>query len=435
MTSISRPSKIDRISRRSNSEPITILLVEDSRSVRAMLRGFINRLENIQVIEAETLAAATDLLKEDAKRFFCAVLDLTLPDASGAKIVDLVSAYGVPIIVLTGNIDPMAQKAMQERKVIDYMLKDGPASLEDVAYLIGRLRQNCETKILVVDDSASFRHYLTNLLTQYRFQVITAPNGKKALEVLAEHSDTSLVITDFHMPEMDGLELVRTIRKSHHRESLAIIALSDMSRQDLSVAMLKAGANDYLSKPFQLEEFYCRVVQNINMVGIIHELRDMANRDFLTRLYNRRYLFEIGEQRHKAAKEGKCKLALAIVDADHFKRINDRYGHSTGDIVLKAIADTMQRTISRSDIVSRYGGEEFICLALVNNAEDGFQQFNGLRQAIENLRIQADGITVPVTVSIGFTCQPEDSLLKMIEIADQALYKAKANGRNQVLEA
>lgn len=426
--------KLSRIASSQPQEKIDVLLVEDSRSVRAMLGGYIRRLENVTLAEAATLAEAKALLDARSSPYFCAILDLTLPDASGGAVVDLVRSYGVPIIVLSGSVDESIRTAVRERRVIDYMVKDGAASLEDVAYLIGRLRQNREMRVLVVDDSASYRHHLCTLLKQYCFPVSVATDGTEALRVLAETPDVALVLTDVNMPGMDGLELVRRIRTRHHRENLAIIGLSDAMRMDIAIAMLKAGANDFLNKQFQPEEFYCRVVQNINMIGYMRELRDLANRDYLTRLYNRRYLFEIGERKFADARKAGHPLAVGVIDADHFKKVNDTYGHTMGDTVLKRIADTMRQTMARGDIVSRYGGEEFVCVMNVAGAPEAFSMFEQLRLAIQALELECEGIKVPVTVSIGFTCADAESLPKLIDLADQALYEAKTSGRNRVIE-
>lgn len=274
MINLTSATKLSRLSLAADSEkPISILVVEDSKTVRRQLRQQISLLENVTVFEAGTLAEARNVLEAQSDDIFCAVLDLTLPDASGLDVVEAVRAYKVPSIVLTGSADPFLRQAVLDLRVIDYMFKTGAMAIEDVAYLIGRLRQNQAMIVLVVDDSKTFRTHVSGLLAQYRFVTMTANNGQEALEVLEKHPDIALVLTDYHMPEMNGLELIRNIRRTHRREDLAIIAMSDLDRPELSAAMLKAGANDFLHKGFQVEEFYCRVVQNTNMVRFVCELR------------------------------------------------------------------------------------------------------------------------------------------------------------------
>lgn len=432
--SLTSSGKISRLPWLSGSEDaITVLLVEDSKTVRTQLRQYIGQLENVTLIETTTLAEARAILDTQRQSLFCAILDLTLPDASGLEIVDLVRSYEVPIIVLTGSMDPFLRQAVLDLHVIDYMFKTGSAAIEDVAYLIGRLRQNQTTKVMIVDDSATFRMHLSGLLRQYRFPIIVANNGQEALHLLEQNPDTALILTDYFMPGMNGLELVRRIRRQYRREDLAIIALSDLHQPELSAAMLKAGANDFLNKGFQTEEFYCRMVQNANMVNFVRELREMANRDYLTRLHNRRYLFQAGEVLHAEALAGERHLALALVDADLFKRINDRFGHAGGDEALKKIAAVLRRNFSRDEIVVRYGGEEFVCVAILDKPGDVADRFEKLRAEIEAIDLVWNGTRISITGSIGVTTLLGASLADMIECADQAVFRAKAEGRNRVV--
>jgi diguanylate cyclase (GGDEF)-like protein len=427
--------KLSRLSLTSEGDtPINVLLVEDSRTVRAQLRHYLGMLDNVTLFEAGTLAEAKIILEERSHDLFCAILDLTLPDASGLDTVEAVRAYDVPIIVLTGSVDTFLRQAVLDMRVIDYMFKNGAAAVEDVAYLIGRLRQNLSMKVLVVDDSQTFMLHVMKLLAQYRYIILTARNGREALEILERHPDIGLVLTDYHMPEMNGLELVQNIRRKHRREDLAIIALSDINRPELSAAMLKAGANDYLSKKFQVEEFYCRVVQNTNMVRYVHELRDMANRDYLTRLHNRRYLFQAVEPLYAEARAGKRDLAVAMVDADHFKHINDEFGHVVGDEALTRIAAVLRRGFVGSGIVSRYGGEEFVCVTTLSDPGRSMEHFEQVRAGVASIELKSKGKRVPLTVSIGVTTALGGSFADMIELADQAVYRAKESGRNRVVD-
>lgn len=434
-TTQSPGDKLSRLSLTSNDgeEPINVLLVEDSKTVRLQLRQCIGLLDNVTLIEAGTLAEARTILEARSPELFCTILDLTLPDATGLETVEAVRACNVPIIVLTGSVDPYLRQAILDLHVIDYMFKNGAAAIEDVAYLIGRLRQNQTMKVMVVDDSQTFRLHVSSLLAQYRFPVLTANNGSEALKLLERNPDIALVLTDYHMPEMNGLELIRRIRRRHRREDLAIIALSSIDRPELSAAMLKAGANDYLDKKCQREEFFCRVVQNTNMVRFVRELRDMSNRDYLTRLHNRRFLFQAAEVLYAEAREGKRHLVVAMADADRFKQINDQHGHPAGDEALRQIAGVLRRGLARSDVVARYGGEEFVCVASVADPLQATDCFEKLCADIAAIDFKWNGTRIPLTVSIGVATTLGDKFSEMIEYADQAMFRAKAEGRNRVV--
>ena len=415
-----------------HAHPIRVLVLEDSRTVRTRLRQYIGLLEQVSVTEVDTLQDARDVLARQAGEFFCAVVDLTLPDASGLDGVRAVLRAGVPAIVLTGSLDPGLRQAARQENIIEYVHKSSRNALENIAYLIGRLRQNQSVKVMVVDDSRTFRLRVRELLTRYRFPVLEAGDGQEALDLLAAHPDTALLLTDYHMPRLDGLELIGRIRARYRREDLAVIALSQSRRPELSAAMLKAGANDYLNKQFMEEEFYCRVLQNANMIHYVRTLQSMASRDYLTRLYNRRHLFLAAEALYAAAREQGTPLAVAMVDADHFKRINDRHGHAAGDEALKQIARVLRHTFPAPDIVARYGGEEFVCVVPLGTRTEAWARFEALRAAVEAIRMHWDGTPVPLTVSIGLTLDTENSLTAMIDRADQAVFHAKSEGRNRI---
>jgi diguanylate cyclase (GGDEF)-like protein len=298
---------------------------------------------------------------------------------------------------------------------------------------VGRLCENQAVKVLVVDDSPSFRMYLEGLLKQYRYRTLTAADGKEALAQVERHPDISLVITDYNMPNMNGQELIQALRRDYRREDLAIIGLSDRDNKGLSARLLKTGANDFLNKPFEVEEFYCRVTQNTNMISYVRQVRDSATRDFLTRVYNRRHLFDVGETLYANARRGRICLGAALIDADHFKRINDTWGHQVGDQALKAIADTLTASLRKSDIVARYGGEEFVCLAVLKAPADAKLVFERVRANLEAIELEAAGERVRITASVGVTLSLEDDLDAMLQRADEAVYKAKEAGRNRVV--
>lgn len=408
-----------------------VLVVEDSKAIRELLCGYLRQIGGFAVETADSLAGAESLLAEHPERFFCAALDLNLPDAADGQVVDAVRAHGVPVIVLTGSAEPAVRERMMAKNIVDYVVKQNSYEIEHVAYLIGRLRENRATKILVVDDSRSFRMYITSLLEKYFFHTLEAGNGKEALAVLEEHPDITLVITDINMPVMDGYQLIAALRQRYRREDLAIIGVSDSNKHDISAKLLKLGGNDFLTKPFVVEEFYCRVTQNTNMVGYVRQIRDSAIRDFLTGVYNRRYLFEVAAILYGNARRGNVQLAALLLDADHFKAVNDTHGHSAGDMVLQAIAACLSRELRMSDIVARYGGEEFVCLAILKEAGDVAIVCERVRQAVAALELSYEGKAIPVTVSIGATTQLGDCFEDMLRAADNGVYEAKATGRNR----
>lgn len=411
----------------------TVLVVEDSRALQGLLSSYLNDLYGLKAICASCLAETRAQLAAGPERFFCAVLDLNLPDAPNGEVVNLVQQQGIPVIVLTGSVDAALRETMIGKQVVDYFVKRNLSEIEHVAHVVNRLWENRQIKVLIVDDSRTFRNYLQSLLDSYRYQTFAASNGQEALNLLAAHPDTSLVITDVNMPEMNGLVLIETIRRQYRREDLVVIGMSDIAKPGLSALLLKTGANDFIAKPFQVEELFCRVTQNTNMMSYVRQLRQAATLDFLTGLANRRHALELGEALYAKARRGHFTMALAMIDADHFKSINDRFGHLVGDEALKAIAAALRQTWRDADVLGRYGGEEFLGLVAIQPEIDIEAVFEQARAAVATIDLIVDGQRAALTVSIGFTTELGHSLIQMIEWADNAVYQAKTEGRNRVV--
>lgn len=409
-----------------------VLVIDDSRSILGMLSARLEELDGVTTEGGGSLADARALLQHDPLRFSLAVLDLNLPDAPDGEVVDYVQSLGIPVIVLTGTIDKGTRKSMFDKQVVDYEVKQQGVGIENVVSLVTRLRFYRDSSILVVDDSRSFRAYLEALLTRHGYRVITAADGLEALAILADDPRIVMVITDYTMPEMDGAALVREMRRKRKREELAIIGISGGSSGAVTVPLLKNGASDFIPKPFEVEELYSRVDQNLDMIRYIREAREAANRDFLTKLYNRRYFYEMAEKMYANAKRGNLMLATAMVDADHFKRINDTYGHDVGDQVLVKMASAIQQAMRESDLLARFGGEEFVCVVVVSEPAEARMAFERIRKVIGDLVINADADVIRVTASIGVSTELGDSLDDMLNEADRLLYIAKQSGRNRV---
>lgn len=258
----------------------TILLVEDSRSTAEEVRNSLEQRLGFKVLVAASRAEAEDLLDQHENELFLAILDLILPDAPGGEIVGVVRGRKVPAIVFTSRFDDPIRRHILAHDVIDYFIKNDHA-VDTVTSAVDRLWRNRTAKLLIVDDSPSMRTFLKDELKRYMFQIYEASSGATALRLLERNPDISVVITDFLMPEMDGLELTRRIRHRFRREELAIVGVSVQSEMPLTVSFLKNGANDFITKPFQREELYCRVLQNVETVErsrALLDLHDIKNR-------------------------------------------------------------------------------------------------------------------------------------------------------------
>ncbi|RLA79971.1 MAG: diguanylate cyclase response regulator [Epsilonproteobacteria bacterium] len=409
-----------------------ILIVEDNKTLAKLISKKISETLEFEVDIAYSLHEAKLFIR--MHKYFVTLLDLNLPDAPNGEVVDYVLNHKNQAIVLSGNINKEFRKQMLQKNIIDYVNKGGIDDINYIIQTIQRLQKNQNHKVLVVDDSMVIRKQMKGMLENLFFNVITVAHGEEALGMLENQTGISLVITDYHMPVMDGFELTHAIRKTHKKDELAIIALSSNEEEDINAMFLKYGANDYIKKPFSKEEFSCRINNTIEALENLNIVTNHANRDFLTGLYNRRYFFENMNNYIEEIADISEKYAVAMIDIDHFKNVNDTFGHDTGDKAIIHLSEILTSTTNYRDMVARFGGEEF-CVVLKNiNIHSANDILERLREEVEHsITYSQSGEAVKFTISIGAVMSSEDSLEDAIDSADMMLYKAKQNGRNQVI--
>jgi len=411
-----------------------VLVIEDSKSINDLLVQSITSELHIDVASASSFKEARQIIKDFKDEFFVAVVDLNLPDAPNGEVVDFVLENGIPPIILTGSMSDDLHDKMMDKAIIDYVVKRNLNEFEYVLETIERLRNNSKRKILVVDDSKSSRDLITSLLKRHNFSVLQSADGVEAMKTLDEEKEILMIITDYNMPNMDGMELTTKVRETYSRNELSIIGISTAGAGSTSIKLLKSGANDFINRPFMHEEFYCRVNQNIDAIVSYRQLKESANRDFLTNLYNRKYFFSTGEKLFSNAKRDNITLMIAMFDIDYFKNINDTYGHHIGDLAIQHLASILSDNIRDTDIIARFGGEEFCLLSINIDNLSAEKMLEKIRSVIENTPLVVENITVPIKVSIGYTTVLTETIDLMVNDSDSALYQAKESGRNKVVQ-
>lgn len=408
-----------------------ILIVEDSKPILQIHTHLVKKA-GFEPVTAETLAQV-QALQDDLDQFFCAIIDFSLPDAPNGEAISYLLAHQVPGIVMTGMIDDRTRNTILKLPVIDYITKESKQAYTYLQHLIEKLTVNSRNKVLVVDDSSNSRNYLKKLLERHNYSVLLASCGANAIEILDQNPDIKLVITDKEMPNMDGIALCNHIRARYNKDEISIIGVSGADNPALSAKFIKNGANDFLRKPFCPEEFYCRVLQNIEYLESIETIRRQANTDYLTNLYNRRYFFEnAGPKVKKLHQEGNDST-LAMMDIDHFKSVNDNYGHDAGDQVLKVTAALIQKHFGQDFLAARLGGEEFSIFFENVSLEQARKRLELFRQEYELQEVSNNGQVIKCTVSIGVTSYNESNIDDLVNKADELLYEAKESGRNQII--
>ena len=409
-----------------------ILIVEDNKALARLIAKKMEDKVEMEIDVAYTMAEAQAFLS-DPKEYFIALLDLNLPDAPNGEIVDYVISKGLPSIVLTGSMDDATRESFIHKDIVDYVYKGNMDDINYIFKIINRLSKNRQYKVMVAEDSAPFRNNLKKILTSLQFQVFTAAHGEEAMSYFADNPDMKLVVCDYRMPVKDGLEVLKEIRAAGDKNQIGVLMMTSPSENVNGAIFLKNGANDFIAKPFVKEELICRVNNLIEAMENINQIADFANKDFLTGVYNRRYFYDDMNEYLAYAEERAEPYAVAMLDIDHFKQINDTYGHDGGDKALKTLAKKLIDETKKGDLVARFGGEEF-CIVLKNvSNEEAVKFFVNLRANIASCNIQLKKEQIKFTVSIGVAFSRSDYRLdELLELADEALYRAKENGRNRV---
>ena len=409
-----------------------ILIVEDNKALAKLIAKKMEDKVEMDIDVAHTMAEAQAFLN-NSKDYFIALLDLNLPDAPNGEIVDYVISKGLPSIVLTGSIDDATRESFIHKDIVDYVYKGNMDDINYIFQIINRLSKNRQYKVMIVEDSAPFRNSLKKILTSLQFHVFTAAHGEEAMSYFADNPDIRLVVCDYRMPVKDGLEVLKEIRAVGDKNQIGVLMMTSPSENVNGAIFLKNGANDFIAKPFVKEELICRVNNLIEAMENINQIADFANKDFLTGVYNRRYFYDDMNEYVAYAEERAEPYAVAMLDIDHFKEINDACGHDSGDRVLKTLAKKLIDETKNGDLIARFGGEEF-CVILKNiSNEDAVKFFVNLRANIANCKVQLKKEQISFTVSIGVAFSRSDYRLdELLELADEALYRAKENGRNRV---
>ena len=288
-------------------------------------------------------------------------------------------------------------------------------------------------RIVLADPSRIGLKLMAKMLTEGGHEVLPFSDGAAALECLRGDENVDVLLTSFEVPNVSGLELCWEARLiANARRPIYVVAMSSNHDRDRLIEALDSGADDFIAKPPIATELYARLRAAERMTRAQRELLRMATIDPLTDLPNRRAFFDrAGETCLRGA--GHTPLSVAMFDIDHFKKVNDTWGHDAGDLVLKAVAGVIRRS---SGTPARLGGEEFAVLLDGWDLLDAYHEAERLRRDIEATRIELPGTVITVTASFGVAEHVENqSVDRLLKNADVALYAAKTSGRNRVVAA
>ena len=314
-------------------------------------------------------------------------------------------------------------------------------SLGSIDYSIDLNENLKDSDILIVDDNKTNCEVLERRLTLQGLKCRTAYDGNSALKEV-ELNVPHLILLDVILPDINGLELLKTFREKYSSDDLPVIMVSAFNDVDSIAKCIQLGAQDYLPKPLNGTILLAKVISSLERKffrerekELVNELHIQATTDQLTGIFNRRVVFESLEKAYKELQEKKRKdFSVLTLDIDFFKKINDTYGHSGGDEVLKMFANSLDRYISEPNIVGRIGGEEFLALILDDQVEDVYDFCGQLKEIIKTQTVEYQDNKIKITFSGGIALTSESrNASDLVNKADERLYEAKKSGRDQIV--
>lgn len=294
-------------------------------------------------------------------------------------------------------------------------------------------------KILIAEDDPVSQRMLQSFLTKWGYEIIAVSSGTEALRILEGPDAPPLAVLDWMMPGMEGPEICREIRKDPERPYTYVLLLTARTQKEDLLKGLEAGADDYLTKPFDVQELRARLHVGRRILDLQHhllaatdELRFRASHDMLTGIPNRGTILEaVNRERARQIRDG-GSFGVILADLDHFKAVNDNHGHLAGDIVLKEAACRMRACVRSYDSVGRYGGEEFLIVVPTGDGNSTAAVAERVREAISEKPVMTESGPISVTASLGIAVSIDRDAKEVLRSADEALYCAKARGRNRV---
>ncbi|MGC9526046.1 MAG: response regulator [Limnospira sp.] len=409
----------------------SLLIVDDD----TLLSEQIAQEAKIRGMEAKTapsVGVARAMLVESTPSLILLDLNFPSPDEDGFTLLEDLAYHRpeIPVVVLSVRssfIDRLTVCRLGSRAFLQK-----PMPTEQILDLATEVLQNNVTRsrVMAIDDDPQILELLTTLLSPFGLQVETLSTPRKFWEAL-ELSTPDLLILDVEMPHYNGIELCQVIRNEPRWRYLPILILTSYSDPETISRVFSAGADDFISKPVVGPELIARLFNRLHRSRL---WRNLAEVDTLTGVANRQKSSQDINRLLRMAGRQKQPLCFAILDLDHFKEINDRHGHATGDWVLHRFGELLQRVFRKEDVVGRWGGEEFAVAMYGTSREDGTRR---LETVLEQWGLEVlilEGTPFSVTFSAGVAQYPDDGrdLQSLYRSADVALYRAKETGRNQV---
>lgn len=409
-----------------------VLLVEDTRFYSIAIKDRLETVFGVTVTHCPTLSALRDILANSRETFALAILDLCQADAPNGEALDLVLSEHIPAIVFSAISSDVRKAEILARDVNDYVAKSSVHSIDNLLAAVDRSLHVSQAQIMVIDDGEDCA--VADLLSQANYVPMVVTSETEAANLLDRFRHIEMVLLRADMAYAGKGDLVAMLQNRYGESTLRVVGYTSTASEGDIARFLGAGGDDFFHLPIGLDD----LVGRLNHVMTIHKqiqmLQRMASRDYLTDMLNRRYFFDRGPKIVEVCLRQGMAVSMALMDIDHFKKLNDTYGHEVGDLVLKAVAKRLAAVIGdKRHMVARLGGEEFGILYCGLDIQEAFEFCDHIRSEIAKVRVVVDDEDLSVTVSMGLaTISGAETFDNYLNAADQYLYLAKHSGRNQV---
>lgn len=414
------------------SGSLRVLIAEQEQAIRDALAERVYNSLGVQADTVNTASAVRKLVQSHADEFVLAVVDTRLPDAPNGEVLEILTENSIPTIALSSSVTENVVDRLQDRHVIDCVLKRSDEDINLIADIVERTLCNHQRKIIFFSTNDFNRKSIRQLLDIHRYSIIDVRNQAEIRRQLATHTDTSLVLIDYTSIRENELQLINDLRQQYRREDLAIAVICDEHSSRSSARMLRAGATDVIYRQHQTEEFYYRVQQCVESIERVREIKYSATRDLLTGVYNRDYVFDVGEKLFASALRGDTSLAVALLQIDNISNLTTTHGIEVSNAVLKSTADLLTDEFRKNDVLARFSADKFICLAANVGSHNAHMVFERVRQKLAKSSVEYQSHVVTTSATIGIATTADDSFLAMIANAEHQLEAAITAGRNKI---
>ena len=411
-----------------------VLLVEDTRLYTVAVRSLLETRFGLVVVPCSTFAALKRELDAGGK-FDLAILDLCLADAPNGETLDHILACSIPAIVFSGYTSDARREEILTNRATELVYKNSPRSLESLAEAVERILAANQPMAVLIDPVADTAAELIAEATSNSFAVLHCRSVDEALAKLdASKGAIEIVIVRHDAISEADHALLETLALRFGDDSVRVVGFATEAVDGAAARFLKAGGDDFLQLPMSQADIEGRLEHILAIHRQIQSLQRMASRDYLTDMLNRRYFFDRGPKLVEMCLRQSAPVCAALLDIDHFKRLNDTYGHEIGDLVLKAVSRRLLQLVGeKQHLPARIGGEEFALLLTNMNIEQAYEFCERIRMDIAKTKIVVDDEDISVTVSMGLaSISGSETFDNYLNAADQYLYLAKHSGRNRV---